>query len=57
MQAMVLLGLPPGLFLLMLFMNRSYAGLLLEHPSLIWTTAISETIGGLWIRKIVNFDF
>ena len=57
MQAMVLLGLPPGLFLLMLVMNRSYAGMLLEHPSLIWMTVISETIGGLWIRKIVNFDF
>jgi len=57
MQAMVLLGLPPGLFLFMLVMNRSYAGILLEHPSLIWTTVISETIGGLWIRKIVNFDF
>jgi len=41
----------------MLVMNRSYAGILLEHPSLIWTTVISETIGGLWIRKIVNFDF
>ena len=57
MQAMVLLGLPPGLFLLMLFMNRAYAGILLENPSLIWMTLISEGIGGLWIRKIVNFDF
>ena len=57
MQAMVLLGLPPGLFLLMLVINRSYAGMLLEHTSLIWMTVISEAIGGLWIRKIVNFDF
>ncbi len=57
MQAMVLLGLPPALFLLMLVINRSYASLLLEHTSLIWMTVISETIGGLWIRKIVNFDF
>ncbi|MGC1721580.1 MAG: type II secretion system F family protein [Isosphaeraceae bacterium] len=57
MQAMVLLGLPPALFLLMLVINRSYAGLLLEHTSLIWMTFISEAIGGLWIRKIVNFDF
>ena len=56
-QAMVLLGLPPGLFLLMLVLNRSYAGTLLDHTSLIWMTVISETIGGLWIRKIVNFDF
>ena len=57
MQAMVLLCLPPGLFLLMLVINRPYAGMLLEHTSLIWMTVISEAIGGLWIRKIVNFDF
>jgi tight adherence protein B len=57
MQAMVLLGLPPGMFLIMLAMNRTYSGVLLEHPALIWTVVISETIGALWIRKIVNFDF
>jgi tight adherence protein B len=56
-QAMILLGLPPGMFLLMMSMNRSYSGVLLEHPGLIWTVLISETIGALWIRKIVNFDF
>jgi tight adherence protein B len=56
-QAMVLLGLPPFMFLIMMLMNRDYAGVLLEQPSLIWTILISETIGGLWIRKIVNFDF
>jgi len=56
-QAVILLGLPPFMFLLMLAMNRAYAGVLLENPSLIWMTVISETIGGLWIRKIVNFDF
>jgi tight adherence protein B len=57
MQAMVLLGLPPGMFLIMLSMNRSYAGIILENPSLIWITLISEAIGALWIRKIVNFDY
>ena len=56
-QAMVLLGLPPFMFLLMLTMNRSYAGVLLENPTLIWMTLFSETIGGLWIRKIANFNF
>ena len=56
-QAIVLLGLPPAVFLLMLAMNRQYAGILLEHPNLIWTMLISETLGGIWIRKIVNFDF
>jgi tight adherence protein B len=56
-QAMVLLALPPGMFLLMLIMNRDYAGILIQHPELIWATVISEAIGALWIRKIVNFDF
>ncbi len=45
------------MFLFMLVMNREYAGVLLDHPALIWTMVISETLGALWIRKIVNFDF
>ena len=57
MQAAVLLGLPPTILVIMLSMNRDYAGVLLSHPSLLWTTVISEAIGALWIRKIVNFDF
>ena len=56
MQAMVLLALPPGMFLLMLFLNRQFAGILLEYPPLLWGIVISESIGALWIRKIVNFD-
>jgi tight adherence protein B len=57
MQALVLLGLPPGMFLLMLGMNREFTGILLEYPPLLWAIVISESIGALWIRKIVNFDF
>jgi tight adherence protein B len=57
MQAIVLLGLPPFVFMLMMWLNRDYAGILLAHPALLWTIVISETIGALWIRKIVNFDF
>jgi len=57
MQAAVLLGLPPALFMVMLVMNRNYASVLFEHPSLIWTTLGCEAFGALWIRKIVNFDF
>jgi tight adherence protein B len=57
MQAIVLLGLPPFVFMLMMWLNRDYAGILLAHPALMWTLVISETIGALWIRKIVNFDF
>jgi tight adherence protein B len=57
MQGAVLLALPPALFLIMLFLNRNYASVLLEHPSLIVGTLISEVLGALWIRQIVNFDF
>jgi tight adherence protein B len=57
MQAAVLLGLPPALFLIMMVMNRDYASILLEYPALIWTTLAFEGLGALWIRKIVNFDF
>jgi Flp pilus assembly protein TadB len=57
MQAAVLLALPVLLFVVMLVVNRSYASILLEHPSLIWGTLGCEAFGALWIRKIVNFDF
>jgi tight adherence protein B len=57
MQAAVLLGLPPALFLIMLVMNPNYAITLFEYPSLIWATLGCEAIGALWIRKIVNFEF
>jgi tight adherence protein B len=56
-QAIILLGLPPAVFLMMLGLNRDYAGILLENPALLWTMVISETFGAIWIRKIVNFDF
>jgi tight adherence protein B len=57
MQAGVLLALPPGLFLLMLFLNRAYGQVLLDHPMILIGMLVSEFLGALWIRKIVNFDF
>jgi tight adherence protein B len=56
-QAAVLLALPPFLFCVTLFLNRSYAQVLLDHPMLLVGMFISEALGALWIRKIVNFDF
>jgi len=56
-QAIILVALPIMLFCIMFFINRDYAGELLDHPSLITTTVGFEVLGGLWIRKIVNFDF
>jgi tight adherence protein B len=57
MQAVVLLILPLGLFLLMLFSNPDYSHVLIEHPKLILGTLACEGVGAIWIRKIVNFDF
>jgi tight adherence protein B len=57
LQALILLGLPPGIFLIMLVMNRTYGQELLVYPGLLVGTLAFEGIGALWIRKIVNFDF
>jgi tight adherence protein B len=57
MQAAVLLALIPFMFLVILMVNRSYGQVLLERPSLLLATAISEAAGALWIRRIITFDF
>jgi tight adherence protein B len=57
LQGAVLLALPLGIFLIMMAINRDYASVLLLHPYLIVGTLISEALGALWIRSIVNFDF
>ncbi len=57
MQAIVLLALPPALFVLMLFMNREFSIVLLEYPALLVGILVSEGIGAFFIRRIVNFDF
>jgi tight adherence protein B len=56
-QATVLLVLPPVMFGLILFFNRDYANMLLARPKLIIGCLVSEAIGALWIRRIINFDF
>jgi tight adherence protein B len=56
-QALVLLALPPGMFFLILFLNRAYEQVLLDNPVILVVTLIFQVIGALWIRKIVNFDF
>jgi tight adherence protein B len=56
-QAAVLLALPPAMFLIILLLNREYGRVLLDHPGILVGVLISELIGALWIRQIVNFDF
>ena len=57
LQAMILLALPPVIFLLIFALNPLYAKQLLLYPKLIGLTAACEGLGALWIRKIVNFEY
>ncbi len=57
LQAIVLTVLPIGAFVALFVLNRPYAQVLLDRPSLLAAVLVSEVVGGLWIRRIVNFDF
>ncbi len=57
LQGLTLLLLPVVVFAALMVINRSYAQVLLDRPSLLGTTAGMMAVGVLWIRKIVNFDF
>jgi tight adherence protein B len=57
MQAGILMGLPFLIFVAMLIMNRKYALVLFDYPSLLMGIVFSMGLGALWIRKIVNFEF
>src|SRR5690606_34378408 len=57
MQAVLLMALPIAIFLAMLLLYREYAIVLLDHPMVVLGVLVSMALGGLWIRKIINFDF
>jgi tight adherence protein B len=56
-QAAVLLLLPFALFGLMYLLNPGHMAVLFEYPQLIAAGFVSELIGAIWIRRIINFDF
>lgn len=57
MQASILLLLPPGIMVIILVMNPTYAAGLTSRPILLALMFTFEFLGWVWIRKIVNFDF
>ena len=57
MQAGVLMALPIFVLIAMLTLNYEYSKALVEKPFLLGGMAFFMALGGLWIRKIVNFDF
>ncbi len=56
LQAVVLLVLPFVMFLVMRFINRAYADVLLDHVPLLAATGVMMGLGALWIRRIINID-
>ncbi len=57
MQGLVLIILPFAVLGLMMLMNSNYAQTVYAHPGLLVLMLAMVSIGGLWIRKVVNFDF
>jgi hypothetical protein len=56
-RGVVLRALPPGIFVIVMCIDRDHASVSLLHASLVSTMIVSEVIGPVWIRKIVHFDF
>lgn len=57
LQAYVLLALPPAMLGIIWMMNRPYAELLFQYYWLLIGAGFSMTLGYLWMRRIINFDF
>ncbi|MGP0224882.1 MULTISPECIES: type II secretion system F family protein [unclassified Paenarthrobacter] len=59
-SAYILMALPFGIVLLLMVVNPGYMNVMFTHPlgwGLIALSAILMTIGGLWMRKIIDLKF
>jgi tight adherence protein B len=54
LQAVVLQALPPGLFVVMWFLKRSYVEKLFDHPWLLAGFVVAQVIAAVWIRRVTN---
>jgi len=57
LQAIILLALPPAMLVIMFVINRPYAMVLFQYPLFLVVMFATMAIGGLWIRKIISYDF
>ncbi len=57
LQAAILLALPPGMFVVLSLVSPTYMATLYEYPMLLVAMFASMTIGGLWMKRIISFDF
>lgn len=59
-SAYILMALPFGIVMMLMVVNPGYMNVLFTHPlgwGMIATSAILMTIGGLWMRKIIDLKF
>ncbi|MFE4080532.1 type II secretion system F family protein [Paenarthrobacter sp. YIM B13468] len=59
-SAYILMALPVGIVLMLMVVNPGYMNVMFTHPigwGLIVLSAILMTIGGLWMRKIIDLKF
>ena len=57
LQAIILLALPPLMFVVLSLVNREYMSTLYQYPMLLVAMFASMTIGGFWMKRIISFDF
>ncbi|WP_439629975.1 type II secretion system F family protein [Gemmata sp.] len=57
LQAGILVGLCPTIVAVMTLIKPDYAGAMLSQPQLLAGIVVSQAIGILWIRKIVDVKF
>ncbi len=57
LQAVILLALPPAMLCILMAVNRPYVMTLFDYPLLLLATLGSMTLGGLWMKRIISFDF
>lgn len=57
MQANILMAMPPALVVIMMGVKPSYAEAMMSSPKLIGGILVSQLLGILWIRKIINVKF
>ncbi len=56
-QAMILLSLPPFMFVLLMAINPEYEMQLFDYPQAIALALGLMAFGGLLVNRIVNFDY
>jgi tight adherence protein B len=57
LQALVLIALPPMMFLLLLILHRTYAQALLDHYEMLIAAIVAMALGAFWIQRIVRIDY